>query len=577
MATREKAIRHDSAASGAFQSTRSTALPPDQAYARKLQTHSQLSTESCVYSFSHYANLADFLNFPYDAKLEDDTLVEYPADSDDERYVIIDRYFSDEKMRRTEPGSFDDLKFLLEDPNQIHTGTLIFLRGHQPARWLNLIGATFSVDPEFYRRHLNFGQAPGGTESFSDSSLPSGHSHMIQISIATLGLRSTQQGMSFQDNHENLQALRDQSYKMINQYLSKLSVARAGTVSQGDSIVRDFALHDRQHFSISQEISIYVGSKDGKWLAIVWSDFGRNLGQCEGGPWLPNTLHTSTPMLVNYWPIVQHRPGLVLDRKAMDRLRRELLHKGYGQLLDARAMAHDVYYALTDVFRFAASSEAQFLDMAQALLRKEMNPALHSRGSGSLSTDKTLTMWNLVYNKQLIDQHQQRLTDLVEFMETGLGGASDWPRATDTPALRETADKAARLVLADYRYLVRRAAALSADYAVSMTTLMNAASVDESQKAIAQAEGVAKLTTLAFFFVPLSFTTGVFGMKFQELGQGDLRIWVWAVTAAGTLFLTFVGLRWFSLRDKLRRRVLSAVAGQSGVGRGVTFNKELIV
>jgi hypothetical protein len=89
---------------------------------------------------------------------------------------------------------------------------------------------------------------------------------MIQISIATLGLRSAQQGMSFQDNHENLQALRDQSSKMINQYLSKLSVARAGTVSQGDSIVRDFALHDRQHFSISQEISIYVGSKDGKWL-----------------------------------------------------------------------------------------------------------------------------------------------------------------------------------------------------------------------------------------------------------------------------------------------------------------------
>ena len=283
-------------------------------------------------------------------------------------------------------------------------------------------------------------------------------------------------------------------------------------------------------------------------------------------------------MLVSYWPIIQHRPGLILDSKKVDRMRSRkptskhcgddiaqtgrLLHESYGHLLDSKVMAQDTYYALTDVFRFAASSEAQYLDMVQALLRKEMDPALHSRGSGSGSTDKTLTIWNLVYNKQLLDQHLQRLTDMVEFLEGHIGGdiPSDWPRVVDPP-LRKIADRAAQLLLADYRHLTRRAADLSANFAASMATLMNAATIDESQKAIAQAEGVAKLTTLAFFFVPLSFTTGVFGMNFQELGDGNnLRMWVWGVTAVASLLLTYVGLKWFSFRDSLRRRMTSVAA-----------------
>jgi hypothetical protein len=46
----------------------------------------------------------------------------------------------------------------------------------------------------------------------------------------------------------------------------------------------------------------------------------------------------------------------------------------------------------------------------------------------------------------------------------------------------------------------------------SFQAIMSTISLIESQKAIAQAETIGKLTSLAFFFIPLSFVTGIFGI-----------------------------------------------------------------
>lgn len=86
--------------------------------------------------------------------------------------------------------------------------------------------------------------------------------------------------------------------------------------------------------------------------------------------------------------------------------------------------------------------------MMQSLLRKEMDPGKHRRGSGSGSVDKTLVMWNLVYNKQLTERHLQRLTKTLEFIEDRVEQSGE-ETLTD-PSTRRTADKAGRLLLADY-------------------------------------------------------------------------------------------------------------------------------
>jgi Mg2+ and Co2+ transporter CorA len=47
----------------------------------------------------------------------------------------------------------------------------------------------------------------------------------------------------------------------------------------------------------------------------------------------------------------------------------------------------------------------------------------------------------------------------------------------------------------------------------TFTALMGTMSIIESGKAINEAEQVTKLTQLAFFFIPLTFVAGVFGMN----------------------------------------------------------------
>ena len=80
---------------------------------------------------------------------------------------------------------------------------------------------------------------------------------------------------------------------------------------------------------------------------------------------------------------------------------------------------------------------------------------------------------------------------------------------------------------------------------------MNAATIDESQRAIVQAEGIIKLTGLAFFFVPLTFTTSIFGMNFKGITQGSqLSIWVWGIMVFISLLFSAAFQQWFSWRQK---------------------------
>jgi Mg2+ and Co2+ transporter CorA len=64
----------------------------------------------------------------------------------------------------------------------------------------------------------------------------------------------------------------------------------------------------------------------------------------------------------------------------------------------------------------------------------------------------------------------------------------------------------------------------------------------ESQRAIEQAAGVAKLTRLAFFYIPLSFTTSFFGMNFVQFGTGELSIWLWFAVSIPIFFVSVLFL-----------------------------------
>lgn len=74
---------------------------------------------------------------------------------------------------------------------------------------------------------------------------------------------------------------------------------------------------------------------------------------------------------------------------------------------------------------------------------------------------------------------------------------------------------------------------------------MNNANLAESRRAMLQARKVGKLTLLAFFYVPLSFTTSFFGMNLEEFGTSTtIANWVWVCVSVPIFVLSVVFYIW---------------------------------
>lgn len=76
--------------------------------------------------------------------------------------------------------------------------------------------------------------------------------------------------------------------------------------------------------------------------------------------------------------------------------------------------------------------------------------------------------------------------------------------------------------------------------AESYKSLMASISIVESKRGIAEAESVTKLTELAFLFIPLSFSTSVFGMQVKELNPGNISISAFFIIAIVVTSFSYV-------------------------------------
>jgi len=150
---------------------------------------------------------------------------------------------------------------------------------------------------------------------------------------------------------------------------------------------------------------------------------------------------------------------------------------------------------------------------------------------------KNQSISNLLYNQQVLDRHIHRIRENLTTLRTR---NLSFPRGVLDSKKQCKADTTATSLLQDYEYLLSRAQTLSEQFNRGMQVMMNNAMIKESQDAILQAEGVAKLTRLAFFFIPTGFTCSFFGMNFAIFGQGELPIWVWFVASLPVLALSVV-------------------------------------
>ena len=275
----------------------------------------------------------------------------------------------------------------------------------------------------------------------------------------------------------------------------------------------------------------------------MWIDIAETLASGPPGPWSLFG-QTSPNGLVAWHPVIQPRPFDAWrhhDRgsKQIETIRQgsnvpqnaSLLYDSHPRRLDDRTChSHSSeLLAFGEVFSFAAFSEMQFINVMKAAIAEEVDP-------DSLYLQRESDITNLLAFKHLLDRHAARLEHNIDFLE-------QLAKKQRLTRVALEVDSNTRLgvqsILKDFEHLLKRARVLMSECDGGMTIVLNQTNIKEAQKAMAQAEGVVRLTKLAFVFIPLSLTTSFFGMNFKELeGGGTLSVWVWFVVSAPVLAIS---------------------------------------
>lgn len=217
------------------------------------------------------------------------------------------------------------------------------------------------------------------------------------------------------------------------------------------------------------------------------------------------------------------------------------LSKYYGQTLDSDVLRLDAFYALTELIAFSAFSLSQYLN----LIESTVDRCIYE----SDQHNTHLTLADLQYAKSTLDSYLKRLHGTLSFIKAR--GGPKWPRVN--PSKQEQLVKdAAQNLQEDFEHLVERTRMLSSRCSDESKLLINKSMVDEAQRSLLQAKGIARLTLLAFFFIPVSFTTSFFGMNVVELVGSNgphVSVWTWFVVSVPVLLFAIGISRWEDIKS----------------------------
>lgn len=236
------------------------------------------------------------------------------------------------------------------------------------------------------------------------------------------------------------------------------------------------------------------------------------------------------------------------------------------------AMARKIpFYALHNIFRLIAASEHQLLNL--------MEQKIQDVSKSENSYDHRNSIAEVFAMKKLVDRHRERLRGVLQVVEARGGpvwrelassvveaigmadqasvhGAGKRTEQVPPRDMGKEAGQAAESLQRTFYELAQRAKAISALCQDETARLSHDSVVHEAQRSIQQAEGLSKLTFVAFIFVPLSFTTSFFGMNISELNASGQPIWVWFVLSVPILAASL--LAWW-LDVTRRRRIWAGV------------------
>lgn len=135
-------------------------------------------------------------------------------------------------------------------------GQIVFIRGFISPSWVSVIGSKYNIDPEFFRRHMDFLSVSIDRHSYSLPSLASSSNNIFRLCVSTLLHRDDFGGQDLQSQRS------DQSTELGIYKRQQLGSTR---VCCGDSLVREYSTVCSSFSVIEQWISLCITRTDGGW------------------------------------------------------------------------------------------------------------------------------------------------------------------------------------------------------------------------------------------------------------------------------------------------------------------------
>ncbi|KAB8257971.1 hypothetical protein BDV32DRAFT_151784 [Aspergillus pseudonomiae] len=442
------------------------------------------------------------------------------------------------------------------------SGQIVFLRGFLSPLWVSIIGSKYNIDPEFFRRHMDFLSASIDRHSYSSPSLASSSNNIFRLCVSTILHRDDFGG-------QDIQSQRSYQSTELVAYKKQLGSTR---VCCGDSLVREYSTVCSRFSVIEQWISLCIMKTDTGWTAIAWMDQGRPLEKSPPGPWTGHIESKATSL-----PVLQHHPKMAF-RKTTNRLDPDanasaqvqqstfVLPLQYDSLIAlvnlTRRASQDPLSMCIPLFAHAAFSEVQFLNLMESKIQTKIDTIVQEVPADALGT--------LQYFSNILDRHAQQLKDsiralcrLAERGGQGMNGVkveSQIPQSavqlglhrqiSETEMIRNIGSYGSdsaftpESIVEDYEQLHVRCIDLSKMCTRGITLAMNKATIEESRKAIEQSARLKKLTLLATLFIPLNFSSSLFGMNVDLLGQNAVEFWWFFVLCVPITLFAYIFYLW---------------------------------
>ncbi|RAL14030.1 uncharacterized protein BO97DRAFT_469319 [Aspergillus homomorphus CBS 101889] len=549
---------------------RKSALTPEN-YTRAIISLSRRFSSTSAFPGSNYVDIAEWmlLDRGFNSGKSDDDVTNL-ASTAEQAHDLVVVYNSDDSKWNVRQYSCEQHKAFSADtsvPTE-DSGQIVFIRGFISPTWVSAVGSKYNIEPEFFRRHLDFLSASIDRHSYSFPSLGSSSDNIYRLRVSTLLHRDDFGG-------QDLRSQRSQESKELGIY--RIQQLGSGKVRCGDSLVREYSTLCPRFSVIEQWISLCITKTDGGWAAIVWMDQGIPLEKSPPGPWTRHIEAKATPL-----PIIQYHPKMAF-RTTTNRLNTDtnasaevqqstaILPLQYDSLIAmvnlARRAPQDPLSMCIPLFAHAAFSEVQFLNLLESRIHVQINAIAEGVVSDALGV--------LHFFSNILNRHAEQLRDstralykLAERSTQDLNGARSMSplsknstssthggmRTRRQLSETETAKNAgghvsngaftASNLLEDYEGLHVRCTDLSKMCTQGINLAMNKAMIEESRKAIEQSERLKKLTLLATLFIPLSFSSSLLGMNIDLLGQNAVKFWWFFVLCVPITLFAYIFYLW---------------------------------